>query len=311
MSKHHAEFNSLEATDGTETVSASLLLAANVQAQACQLSHLKLAGWQSRPELGQPLLCLHGWLDNANSFLPLAAALQKHSLFAVDLAGHGHSEHRSSDAHYYLFDYVSDIVELIQQRDWQQVTLVGHSMGGMIATALAAAMPELVSRLVLIDSFGFVTAAEHTAAQQLRKAIQSRQGRVAKQKPSYASLVHAAAARKAQSDFELPQALLLAERGTFYQPDVEKSVSWRADLRLREVSAQRLSIAQAKAIIADVSCPVLAVMAKDTIPLMEQNLSLYLQDYQNLSLHQLSGGHHLHMTNPQQVAEHLAAFINP
>lgn len=308
----HQQFNldALGAANGDESVASPLLLAANVLAHECQLSQIKLAGWQSHPEFGPPLLCLHGWLDNAHSFLPLAAALKKHSLFAVDLAGHGHSQHRSSDAHYYLFDYVSDIVELIQRQGWQQVILVGHSMGGMVATALAAAMPELVSRLVLIDSFGFVTAAEDIAAQQLRKAIQSRLGRIGKQKPTYPSLMQAALARQAQSDFDLSQALLLAERGTLQLSEDEKGISWRADMRLREISAQRLSITQAKAIIAAVACPVLALMAKDTIPLMQENLSLFRESYQNLSCHHLHGGHHLHMTNPQQVAQHLADFIS-
>ena len=102
-------------------------------------SGLQLAGWYAgAAPLTQPVLCLHGWLDNANSFLPLAQAMPDLPLLALDLAGHGHSSHRSPDAHYYLLDYVSDIATLCRQQQWQQLTVVGHSMGGMVATVLAA-----------------------------------------------------------------------------------------------------------------------------------------------------------------------------
>ena len=39
------------------------------------------------------LLCIHGWLDNANSFLPLMPLLPEVDLLAIDLPGHGYSDH--------------------------------------------------------------------------------------------------------------------------------------------------------------------------------------------------------------------------
>ncbi|MEZ5484862.1 MAG: hypothetical protein R3F01_06865, partial [Lysobacteraceae bacterium] len=53
---------------------------------------------------GKPLLALHGWLDNAASFVPMVEAMQASGrledldVVALDLAGHGYSAHRSDGA---------------------------------------------------------------------------------------------------------------------------------------------------------------------------------------------------------------------
>ncbi|MDZ7903314.1 MAG: alpha/beta hydrolase [Rheinheimera sp.] len=289
--------------------SATLIQQASASPVSFQLSNINLSGWRSGPSDTTPVLCLHGWLDNANSFLPLAAAMSTQSLLAVDFAGHGLSSHRSPDAHYYLFDYVADLVELIQQQSWSKLHIIGHSMGGMVATALAAAMPELVARLVLVDSLGFVTTAPEDTAIQLRKALQSRQGRLQKHKPKYETVQQAAAARQNQSDFTSQEALLLTQRGSCLLNGSSASITWSADLRLRELSAQRLTIAQATALIGQLQCPVMAIMAEDGIELMQQNLALYQSSYPQLQLQHLAGGHHLHMTNASAVAVAISQFF--
>ena len=75
-----------------------------------------LAALSNQPQSGQPVLCLHGWLDNAASFVPLATHLTEWPLLALEFPGHGHSSHRSGDAHYYFFDWVQDLVALCRQQ---------------------------------------------------------------------------------------------------------------------------------------------------------------------------------------------------
>lgn len=270
-------------------------------------SGLQVAGWTSSASpLTQPVLCLHGWLDNANSFLPLATALPDLPLLALDLAGHGHSSHRSKDASYYLFDYVSDLVALCRQQQWQKLTVIGHSMGAMIATVMAASFPELVSKLVTIDSLGLMTtAAEHTAV-QLRKAVISREQSHQKQKPLYQSFADAAAARLQQSDFDLASAQLLTQRGC---AQLDTGYSWRADLRLREVSAFRLSVPQAHAVIRSVECPVLALMSAQSPLEIRQAAQEFRADYRQLELIECAGGHHLHMTHAAECAVEIRRFL--
>jgi pimeloyl-ACP methyl ester carboxylesterase len=270
-------------------------------------SGLRLAGWYAGTTLpSQPVLCLHGWLDNANSFLPLAAALPELPILALDLAGHGHSSHRSADAHYYLFDYVADIAALCRQQGWQQLIVFGHSMGGMVATVLAASFPELVRKLVLIDSLGLMTTAAEDTTTQLRKAVISRGQSYQKQKPQYATLAEAATARQQQSDFDMASAMLLTERGC---EATTTGFSWRADLKLREVSAFRLSPAQAHAVIRNLQCPVLALMSTQSPAEIRQATEQFQADYPQLELIQCPGGHHLHMTHAAFCADTIRRFV--
>lgn len=262
-----------------------------------------LAALSNSDAPGTPVLCLHGWLDNAASFIPLAQQLAETPLLALEFPGHGHSGHRSSDAHYYFFDWVQDIVALCRQQQWQQLTIIGHSMGAMVATALAASFPELVAKLVLIDSLSFVTDSAENAAKQLRDGINSRL-KASSRPPYYASLAEAAAARQKQSDFSLIEAMLLAERGTM---TTAQGLSWRADMRLRHSSVYRLTQPQAEALISAVQCPVLGLIASDSA--FAAKAKHFAAHYHQLTLVDVSGGHHCHMTQAAVVAQHIQRFL--
>ena len=89
-----------------------------------------------------PVLALHGWLDNASSFAPLAAHLAGFRLLALDLPGHGHSQHRPPGMRYHLVDYVPAVLEAAEALDFESGLIMGHSLGGAIAGLVAIAAPE-------------------------------------------------------------------------------------------------------------------------------------------------------------------------
>jgi len=96
-----------------------------------QLVDLTLAAVACGNKHHQPVLCLHGYLDNAASFLPLMQQIMQESdlllnrrIIALDWPGHGHSDHRSEGAHYHFFDYVSDLVALFELNNWQKLILL-------------------------------------------------------------------------------------------------------------------------------------------------------------------------------------------
>ena len=105
-----------------------------------------LRGHHWHPGAPIKVLALHGWLDNANSFVPMAQYLTDEiELVALDFAGHGLSDHRPPGHWYHLVDYVRDVALAVTQLDWQQFHLLGHSLGGGVSCNLAACAPEMIS----------------------------------------------------------------------------------------------------------------------------------------------------------------------
>lgn len=105
--------------------------------------------WRRSGGAGPRVVLAHGLSDNGRCWRRLARILAvDHDVVVYDARGHGDSDRADS---YAYPDQVADLVGLLESLGPQPVTLVGHSMGGAHATAVAAGRPELVRSLVLED----------------------------------------------------------------------------------------------------------------------------------------------------------------
>ena len=96
---------------------------------------------------GEPLLLLHGGLGSIEMFEPdLPALARERQVIAVDLQGHGRTALGERPIN--LKDMGDDMATLLQQLGYQQVDVMGYSMGGGVAFRLAVQHPALVRRLV-------------------------------------------------------------------------------------------------------------------------------------------------------------------
>ena len=100
---------------------------------------------------GDPLLLLHGGLFSIDMYAQLRAALANdHRVIAVDLHGHGRTALGNRDIS--LIDQGTDMAALVRVLGFNQVDVLGHSMGGGVAFQLAVQTPAMVRRLVLVSA---------------------------------------------------------------------------------------------------------------------------------------------------------------
>lgn len=269
------------------------------------LPHAEVAAHLYGPEDGKPVIALHGWLDNAATFSRLAPLLEGLRIVALDLPGHGHSDHRPAGATYNIWDYAHDVLQAAEQLGWQRFSLLGHSMGAIVSVLLAGAMPARVARLALIDGVIPYTGEAETAPQKLGESLKALLQVDDKRKPIYETFEQAVAARmKGVGAVSHEAAELLALRGLMPVPG---GFTWRTDARLMLPSPLRLSRAHALAFVSRVECPVSLVLAKQG--LMTDPSMLELIDSLPFDVHRLAGGHHLHLDD-QGGADRVAAVFN-
>ena len=116
-----------------------------VEANGTWLHHLDFGG------SGRPVLLLHGVTGSAWDWHDVAAGLGSASAaVALDLRGHGDSLW-SADAAYTSEAHIQDLAARIDTLGLSQVDLVGYSWGALISIGLAARLPRIVRRLVVVD----------------------------------------------------------------------------------------------------------------------------------------------------------------
>lgn len=281
-------------------------MTAHVEEIRLSLPHIELAAHLSGPEDGRPVIALHGWLDNAMTFARLTPKLPGLRIVALDFAGHGYSAHRPAGAGYSLWDNALDVLMAAEQLGWERFSLLGHSMGAIVSVLLAAAMPERVERLALIDGLVPFTGEAGTTAENLGRALKAQLLLGRKQKPVYPSIERAVAARMKDGAVSREAAELLAERGLMPVPG---GYTWRTDPRLTLPSPLRFTRDGALNLLDSLRCPVSLVLAREGVLGRKSGVRDHL-DGRPFAIEELPGGHHLHLDD-EAGAEAVAAVIRP
>lgn len=103
---------------------------------------------------GRPLLLVHGFGGSKEDFthyLPRLAAMGWH-VVAPDNRGHGGSSKPADESAYSLAQIADDVNELVTALEWDTITVLGHSMGGMVVQLFVLAHAERVTGLILMDT---------------------------------------------------------------------------------------------------------------------------------------------------------------
>jgi len=100
---------------------------------------------------GKPIVLLHGWLGSWRYWMPTMEALaDSYRAYALDLWGFGDSDKPGTC--YGVDDYARLVGDFMDGLGIAQTSLVGHSLGGVVALKVALSQPQRVDKLVLIDT---------------------------------------------------------------------------------------------------------------------------------------------------------------
>ncbi|MFM5906579.1 MAG: alpha/beta fold hydrolase [Novosphingobium sp.] len=231
-----------------------------------QRLRLHYVDWGNRD--APPLILQHGGRDHCRSWDWVAEDLAKDwHVIAPDLRGHGDSAW-SPDGDYSSQAFVYDFAQLVHTLGHDQVTIIGHSLGGNIVTRFTGLYPEKVRKLVNIEGLGLSPqmTAEREAlshAERMRDWIASKRGasgRVPKRYPS----IEAAYARMKQENSFLSdeQARHLTIHGASRNED--GTFSWKFDNYLNVGSPLDIAQSELERLWAEITCPMLLLYGADS-----------------------------------------------
>lgn len=256
---------------------------------------------------GLKVLALHGWLDNAASFLPLATQLPALDLVMVDLPGHGFSGHLPPTTPYTTPHAIVQALAIIEALGWERCVLLGHSMGAAIASLVAAVAPERVQALVSIEALGGLSAPAGETLQRLRAHVDAVRKLEGKQLRVFPDLAAPVRARMMVNQLSEGSARLLIERGV---KQVDGGWSWRSDPRLMLPTAVRMTEEQVGDVLDAIRCPVQVIYATPAQAYFpEPERSQRVARLADARLATLPGHHHVHMDEPGAVAAIISRFL--
>ncbi len=266
-----------------------------------------------------PLVLVHGWMDVAASFQFMVDALQHdHWVIAPDWRGFGLTETPATD-NFWFPDYLADLDFLLDHYVGDKpVHLVGHSMGGHIATLYAGVRPERVRRLINLEGFGMPASRSAQAPGRYAKwmdELKSLQRGEMDLKP-YDSL-EAVAQRLIKTNPRLgtDKAHWLAQHWAHTNAQGEWRILGHAGHKV--VNAQLFRVDEVQAIYQRISAPTLCVVAssdslgqwwkgKYTLDEFKQRIAVVAQ----LSHAVIEdAGHMLHHDQPDALARLIEGFL--
>lgn len=253
-----------------------------------------------------PIVALHGWLDNANSFDEIAKYLQDNYYFiAVDLPGHGHSSHLPQGCVYHFTDGIFTVVEIINALKLDKLHLLGHSMGACLGSLVAGVAPERFLSLSLIEGLGPFSHPAETACKQLSNYLHYLSQKQLKKAKGYNKFEQAALARSVKGYVSLDIAKSLCERGTHKENGV---YYWRHDRRLLAPSPLQMTEPQVLSCLHEIKAKTYLIWASKGFAFDSEKMKARIQAVKDIKIERLEGGHHIHMEKPELISKLLTDF---
>jgi pimeloyl-ACP methyl ester carboxylesterase len=225
---------------------------------------LKLQFWDWGREDKPALVLVHGGLDHARNWDWVARRLRQHfHVYALDLRGHGNSA-AEPGVLYSVAEHVLDLSALIDIIG-HPVSLIGHSLGGIITLMYAGVYPERVQKAVSIEGWGLPPGHKvfKPASERMKRWIESIRSTEKREPRSYAAIDDAVARMKEANPHLTDEvARHLTLHGTNWQSD--GSLVWKFDNYARIFPPFGHDLADLKQLLGQITSPVLLFWGQES-----------------------------------------------
>lgn len=280
----------------------------------------KVAGVTVGNSKNEPVLMLHGWLDNLNSFKTLQPLLKQDKFYVmVDLPGHGKSSHLPFGSFYSMFFYI-DFVERIRKHfDWNTFSFLSHSLGGNISAMYSATFEDRVDKLILIDVLGLHPYKIKAMPDKLHDAITKYHEFESSSKTEKLYSYDEAKQRLQEGNKDLLESSVdvLLERGLVKKG--EDLYAFSRDFRHKLPNITYISDAHAPHFVTRITAETLHIIAEDglvkkfitpeTKQIVDNFLSLF-KNCQHKEDYSCPGNHHVHLNQPEVVCDRINKFLS-
>jgi pimeloyl-ACP methyl ester carboxylesterase len=268
-------------------------------------------GHPAAASLPATVLLLHGYMDAAATWDLVAPGLAAEGLrvLAPDLRGFGDAPRAAPGGYYHFPDYVFDVADIVDGLVPPDTPLyvVGHSMGGTIATLYAGTVPARLKRLVLLEGAGPPDSAHDAAPDRMGRWVREVRMARARAERVMASREQALG-RLAANHPRVPPEVLRTRLDALARELPDGRAVWKADT-LHGTSAPTPFFAESwMAFARRVTCPVLFVSG-GPLGWHPQDEDARVKAFATLERAEIAdAGHMMHWTSPAELSRLLAGF---
>jgi acyl transferase domain-containing protein/acyl-CoA synthetase (AMP-forming)/AMP-acid ligase II/pimeloyl-ACP methyl ester carboxylesterase/acyl carrier protein len=256
------------------------------------------------PQSGPLVFCLHGILEQGASWLEVAVRLAQkgYRVVAPDLRGHGRSDRADKGGSYNLLDFLSDLDAIARELTNKPFTLVGHSLGSVIAAIFASIRPQKVKNLILVETVLPSETNEEDTAEQLANQLDYLAS--VSEHPVFPN-VAAAAERLRLATPALSESLALKLADRITEP-CEGGVRWCWSPLLKTragISFSGIGKSKYLGLLRRIKAPITLIYGDRSDFNREEDLQQQQEAMPDAKRVTLAGGHNLHLETPSALAE--------
>jgi len=278
--------------------------------------HIACKWWG--PKNIRPVICLHGWQDNAGTFDRIIPYLPNHlSYLVIEFPGHGLSSQIPHGMIYTYGIFLYVLLRVIDHFQWKVVSLIGHSLGAMICYMFASSFPDRCDMAVSVDIIKPDTLSKNFELNFIRDDIS--QIYVAdtrnQQKSEPPSYTYNELIRKRSESKLFPMDMesipFLIYRGARESKSDPNKYYFSCDGRLK-VFAIFIPVNVYDDIGKRIVSPFCFIKAKHSL-FPESLYTRFIESMRSnplFELHRVDGGHHVHLENPKTTGYVITKFIN-